>query len=157
MLRILLLAALLAAAACSQKSGPYRPSADPEAELQAALAKAGEDQKKVLVLFGANWCPDCLSLDDKFKQAPLSTTIDQNFHLVYVDVGNFDRNLEFVRRFGSPISVGIPSLAITDADERVLFVAEAGQFASARSAKADSLNTWFTQKLKNIDTSPSAL
>jgi len=35
--------------------------------------------------------------------------LDDHFHVVNVDVGNWDRNLDVSQRYGSPIDGGIPA------------------------------------------------
>ena len=42
---------------------PYNEQADAAADVQHAIAAAQVDHKKVLLVFGANWCPDCRALD----------------------------------------------------------------------------------------------
>ncbi len=44
----------------------YPPPDRARADLQAALAAAGREGKRVLVVFGANWCYDCHVLDATF-------------------------------------------------------------------------------------------
>src|SRR5208283_2171225 len=45
----------------------YPDPGEAQAELQAALAAAKADHKRVLVIFGANWCYDCHVLDTTLR------------------------------------------------------------------------------------------
>ena len=54
----------------------YKEQADARAELNLALASAQAQQKNVLVVFGANWCPDCLALDQKMGEGKLGAYAD---------------------------------------------------------------------------------
>lgn len=128
----------------------YDPDADPYRQLEAAGIQATEANKLVLVVFGSEWCPDCRSFNSKLGEPPLSDTVESNFQVVHVDVGNWDRNIEFTRQFGKPIDEGIPSIAILGPDLSLHFVAEAGEFASARHSKVTSLNDWFSNILARI-------
>ncbi len=143
---VLLLSAMMSAAA----DYGYDPDADPAATYEQALQQAANDNKLVLLVFGSQWCPDCRSLNKKMGQAPLDNTIASNFVVAHIDIGNWDRNMAFTGQFGKPVAKGIPSIAIVAPDGTVLYVSEAGEFASARSAQLATLDDWFTERLAQI-------
>ena len=58
--------------------------------------------------------------------------------------------MEFTARFGETVTQGIPSIAIAAADRTVLYVSEAGELASARSAELSDLNVWFRDILAQL-------
>ncbi len=128
----------------------YDPDADPGATYQQAIAQAGQQGKLVLLVFGSEWCPDCRSLNEKMGQSPLSETVRQNFIVAHVDIGNWDKNMAFTEQFGEPVAKGIPSIAIVDADKTLLYVSEAGEFASARSTDLATLDSWLRDRLAAI-------
>ena len=128
----------------------YDPGANPAATYQQALERAGQQGKLVLLVFGSEWCPDCRSLNKKMAQAPLNETVDENFIVAHVDIGNWDRNMGFTEQFGEPVAKGIPSIVIVGPDKKLLYVSEAGEFASARSTDLDSLDAWFKDRLALI-------
>jgi thioredoxin-related protein len=128
----------------------YDPDADPAATYQQALERAGQQDKVVLLVFGSEWCADCRSLNKKMAQAPLSETVTENFIVAHVDIGNWDRNMEFTEQFGEPVAKGIPSIVIVGSDKKLLYVSEAGEFASARSTDLASLDAWFRDRLDLI-------
>jgi thiol-disulfide isomerase/thioredoxin len=128
----------------------YDPDADPGATYQQAIAQAGQQGKLVLMVFGSEWCPDCRSLNEKMGQPPLSETVQQNFIVAHVDIGNWDKNMAFTEQFGEPVAKGIPSIAIVDADKNLLYVSEAGEFASARSTDLGTLDSWLRDTLATV-------
>ena len=128
----------------------YDPDADPAVTYQAALQQSAQEEKLVLLVFGSEWCPDCRSLNKKLGQTPLASTIDESFVVAHVDIGNWDKNMAFTEQFGEPVAQGIPSIAIVAPDGSVLYVSEAGEFASARSAELPALDGWFKDMLKQI-------
>lgn len=140
---------VLAGGAWAETHG-YDPEADPAADYQQALAAAGATDKLVLLAFGSEWCADCRSLNQKMGLAPLQDTLDDNFVVAHVDIGNWDRNMAFTEQFGDPVGKGIPSIVIIDGDGEVLYVSEAGEFASARSSELADLDQWFQLKLAEI-------
>ena len=144
---ILLLTTITAAAA----DYGYDPDADPASTYQQAIALAGQQDKLVLLVFGSEWCPDCRSLNEKMAQLPLSETIENNFVVAHVDIGNWDKNMGFTEQFGKPVAKGIPSIVIVGPDKQLLYISEAGEFASARSTGLASLDRWFRDRLALIE------
>src|SRR5208282_5515546 len=88
---------------------PYHQSANAAADLHSALAAARADRNDVLLVFGANWCPDCRELD-KALNGGSHALIAGHFQVVKVDVGRFDKNLELANQYGNPIKMGIPAV-----------------------------------------------
>ena len=127
-------AALADDALAAPAPGPvYNEAADARAELNLALAAARAQHRNVLVLFGANWCPDCRSLDQKMKAGSLAEMVGKRYVLLKVDVGRFDRNTDLAAQMGVPLKKGIPAAAVLDADGGVLNATGGGELADARS------------------------
>ena len=123
---------------------PYDEVADPHRDLQNALAKAKMSGKRVLVVFGANWCPDCRVLDREFHAGgKTADLIRSQYEIVKVDVGRFDRNLDFAKLYGEPIKKGIPSVVIVTPTNQVVYQTRAGELADARGMGADGIYTFF--------------
>jgi protein disulfide-isomerase len=132
MKRILAMTALiLLSSGVGASSRPYDETADAPADVQHALAAAQGDHKKVLLVFGANWCEDCRALD-KALQGSSRTLIEDKFDVVKIDVGNFDKNLELDARYGHPIKNGIPAVVVLDPDNQVIYSTRGGELANAR-------------------------
>ncbi len=128
----------------------YDPEAQPDQELATALAEARQGGRKVLLLFGSEWCQDCRSLNRRLMQAPLKHTLADAVVVVHVDVGNWDRNQDFAARYDHPEARGIPALALLDADGRTLMVTRAGELANVSSMGNDALNDWFKSRLRQF-------
>jgi thioredoxin 1 len=108
----------------------YPDNADAKKEIAAALQSAQKDHKRVLLVFGANWCFDCFALDYRFHQAEIQPLVDKNYHVVHVDIGRNDKNTDLVKKYNIPIEKGIPSLAVLDPSGNPLHTT--GEFESAR-------------------------
>jgi thioredoxin 1 len=116
---------------------PAKPNiqlyADPEkapAEIAAALAAAAKDHKRVLLVFGGNWCYDCHVLDATFRSKQIAPLVSENYHVVHVNVGDFDRNLDLAKKYEIPLEKGVPSLAILDPDGKLVVSQKKGEFES---------------------------
>jgi thioredoxin 1 len=123
---------------------PYDEAASPAAELPAALEKARVSGKRVLIVFGANWCPDCRVLDHELH-APgdVSKLIDKRYVVLKVDVGHFDKNLDFTRLYGEPIAKGIPSVVVVTPKNEVVYETRAGELAEARQMGDSAIYQFF--------------
>jgi len=125
------LALAVLAGALSAAELPYDEHADANAELQQALAAAQLNRHDVLVVFGANWCPDCRELDKALKGRS-HELIASRFQVVKVDVGRFDKNLDLANRYGNPIRLGIPAVVVLTPDDKVVYSSKGGELANAR-------------------------
>lgn len=134
----------------TRAQGPYDKHADAHKDIQGALAQAQADGKLVLLDFGANWCLDCIVLSHLYEDQTVRPFLDDNFHVVNVDVGNWDRNLDVSVRYGSPIDGGIPALVILAGSGEVVASTKNGALADARTATArevlDYLKRWAALK-----------
>ena len=133
----------------STKKQIYEENVDARAEITHALQKAASQHKRVLVVFGANWCYDCHVLDMAFHRPDLAPLLERGFEVVHVDVGRGDKNQDLMNQYRVPMKKGIPGLAVLDSDGKLLFSQQNGEFENARSlAPADVLqflNTWKPQ------------
>jgi thioredoxin 1 len=99
----------------------YRADANAVADIHRALATANRQHKRVLLDFGGNWCLDCHVLDNAFHQPRIAPLLNDNFVLVHVDVGRYDKNLDLARRYRVNLEKGVPSLAVLSARGEVLY------------------------------------
>lgn len=122
----------------------YDPDLDAPAAVEAALAQAKVDGKRVLLDFGADWCPDCHVLDAYFQDPRAKAILDKSYHVVRIDVGSFDKNLETATKYGNAIGVGIPSVVVLDADGKKLVDTAAGELADSSRYTADDIVTFLS-------------
>ena len=123
----------------------YDPGLDAPAAIKAALALAKVEGKNVLLDFGADWCPDCHVLDSYFQDPRARKVLEDSYHVVRIDVGYFDKNLESAAKYGNVIAVGIPSVVILDAKGTKLVDTAAGELADSRRYTADDIVTFLSQ------------
>ena len=143
--RILGALAIGATLAASAAQGPYDESADPKADIRAALEASRASKKPVLVVFGANWCGDCKMLDAAMKTGKSAPLIESEFRVVKVDVGKFDRNVDVADRYGVPLKKGIPAVVILSPEGRALYATRGGELAEARKMGEDGVYAFFRQ------------
>lgn len=103
--------------AVKQKAPPvYDEAADAKQVVAAAIAKAKQENQRVLIQWGANWCGWCNWLAGTFKKdRDLSHELLYEYRLVHVDMGQFDKNLDLAKQCGAEFKA-IPFLTILDGD-----------------------------------------
>ncbi len=124
----------------------YPPDADAHAEIKEAEEKAAAQHKRVLLVFGANWCFDCHVLDIAFHRANFATAME-GYVVVHVDLGlDEKKNADVVQQFDTTLEKGIPTLVVAESDGKVVFSQKNGEFEDARSltpeALLEFLNKW---------------
>jgi thioredoxin 1 len=116
----------------------YAPPEEAPAEIKTALAAASTDHKRVILVFGGNWCYDCHVLDTAFRSPSIGPIVETNYHVVHVNIGEMDKNLDIAQKYGVPLNKGVPSLAILSSDGLLLYSQQNGEFESSlRLAPAD--------------------
>src|SRR5271155_3217546 len=132
--------------AAMQQKQIYNETADAHVELKEALEKARAEHKRVIVVFGANWCFDCHVLDEAFHRPELASIIAANYEVVHVDIGKGQKNQDLMTKYEVPMKRGIPGLAVLDADGKVVYSQKNGEFENARALSAEDflafLNKW---------------
>jgi len=92
----------------------YQPSESPLADVQQALSRAGDGDRLALVVLGANWCHDSRALASRLHSSPLAELIQQNYELVFVDVGFYDKGRAVAQQFGVAHYYATPTVLIID-------------------------------------------
>jgi len=124
----------------------YPADADAHAEIKAAEEKASAGHKRVLLVFGANWCYDCHVLDLAFHR-PDFAPVMAGYEVVHVDLGpDEQKNADLVKQFDVPLDKGIPALAVAESNGKLVVSQKNGEFEDARSltpeALLEFLNKW---------------
>ena len=130
---------------CPQTYVRYLACDDQMARFSAALAKAREGKRKLLVVFGADWCPWCQTIDknvmaaeylnhpdliDKFEVVKIALNVLQNSRKVIVPSGQAVLDLVSANIRPDKPEGYIPFYAIVDPDENRLTIGFSnGRFA----------------------------
>jgi thiol-disulfide isomerase/thioredoxin len=136
------------------KKPVYDEKADAKAAIDAALAAARRENRRVLIQWGGNWCSWCLLLHDCFtKDADLARKLRYEYDVVHVDIGKSDKNLDLAAKYGADFGKhGLPYLTILDADGKPL----ANQPTDPFETKKDGKNGHDAKKLLEFLTAHQA-
>ena len=109
----------------------YAAPGEARAEIAAASTEAAKERKRVLLIFGANWCYDCHVLDATFRSKEFAPLVKANYVVVHINIGDEGKdNNDLASSFGVGLDRGIPSLAVLDPDGKVVTAQRNGEFES---------------------------
>jgi thioredoxin-related protein len=117
----------------------YDTKADGAKQIAQAVAAAKKEDKRVLVILGANWCPWCRQLHKVFEsEATVKGVLDARYVVVFVDVdGNHNRGVDI--DLGDVAQNGIPQMIILDATGKKLLNKDPADLEENRSYSVPKL------------------
>jgi thioredoxin 1 len=122
----------------------YSANANAAEEIREASATAARQHKRILLVFGGNWCTDCHVLDNAFHQPRIAPLLNAGFIVVHVDIGQYDKNLEVAKKYHVDLEKGVPSIAVLESTGGLLY--STSEFEKARVLSEEDviqfLNTW---------------
>ena len=150
----LLLILFMTSTAMSQEKKLYDPSADAEKEIAAALKKAKEQHKFILIMGGGNWCSWCVEFDRFTKADPkIDSVINAGFIWYHLNISKENMNKNTFARLGFPQRFGFPVFIIlNEKGERIHTqnseYLEDGKKSYSRNKVLDFLENWSPKALK---------
>ncbi len=127
------------------KTEIYPANADANQEIQEALKRAVSEKRRVLLVFGANWCYDCHVLDRALHEGVAGKIVNDSFVLVHVDIGEGEKNPEIVKTYRIPLGKGVPAVAVLNSVGKLLYSSGDGEFESARTMLKRDLVTFLNR------------
>jgi thioredoxin 1 len=128
----------------------YADPGEAQAELKVASDAAAKQNKRVLVVFGANWCYDCHVLDATFRSKDFAPLVNANYVVVHISVGDEGKdNSDLAARLGVVLDKGIPSLAVLEPDGKVVVAQKGGEFESTVKIGPEEVRA-FLEKWKPV-------
>jgi thioredoxin 1 len=124
----------------------YSVNADAHAELREAEERAVAGHKRLLLVFGANWCYDCHVLDLAFQRPDFAPILHAGYEVVHIDLGDDEKkNPDLVQQFDIPLNKGIPALAVAESDGKLVVSQKNGEFEDARGLTPEVLLAFLNQ------------
>jgi hypothetical protein len=123
----------------------YSEPREAEAELKTGLARAAKEGKRVIVVFGGNWCYDCHVLDTAMRSEQLAALVAANYHVVHINVADGKSNTDVGERFQVPFDKGFPALAVIDGSGQLITSQKQGEFESAEKIGMDDISAFLNR------------
>ena len=116
---------------------PYNETGEAETEINSLLDIIKNEQKHGLLVFGANWCHDSRSLAATLDSFRFKKLLKNNYEILYIDVGDKDKNINLIRKYGVQGEFGTPTVFVINSDESVLNLDTAVSWRNAHSIDDD--------------------
>jgi thioredoxin 1 len=131
----------------SEKKNIYPDPSQAKADIAAALKAAPQAHKRVLILFGANWCPNCVALN-KTMQGESYRSMLEPYLLVHANVGEMSAmgtKNALAESYKLDLSKGIPAAVVLSEKGDLLF---SGPLAEIRKPVVETEFSAFLKKWK---------
>lgn len=126
--------------ACAQPpAGPYDAQADSQKDIAAAQKRARASKKYVMVIFGANWCKDCIVLHKLLDEPATKAYVDAHFEIVGVDLGRFNKNMDVAKSLKVELDKGIPAAAFLASDGNSVGNTNNGELEPSRNYHSEMI------------------
>jgi thioredoxin-related protein len=129
----------------------YEANANARHDISQAIVAAAKNHKRILLVFGGNWCIDCHILEKAFHQPRITPLLNNNFLVVHVDVGEYTKNLDLAAKYRVDLKKGVPAIAVLDG--RGAFLYSTSEFEKARLLTEDDV-VQFLDRWKPAKSSP---
>jgi thioredoxin len=104
---------------------------DARTAIEQGQARAIASGKMLMVAFGANWCPDCLTLHRNLLDTDTHAYLEKHFELVTIDVGDAKKTEAVQRDLGIDVTV-IPLVVFYWADGQLVGDTRHGELKPSR-------------------------
>lgn len=96
-----------------------------------AVREARREERRVLVLFEADWCSDSRALRQALEHPLVAPLLELGLEVVRLDVGDRRRHAAIARPWGIELADGIPAAALLDGTGELVTATTGGELASA--------------------------
>ena len=109
-----------------------------------------QSDKQPILIFGANWCPDCRIFSGTMNIPKIKSYIDKNFQILYIDVKRYEINMGLMEEYGIPSAEGIPRVLVFDKNENLLNNSNTAEWRTARDRSSQEIFNFF-QEMNSIN------
>jgi len=125
---------------------PYDEKANADAQVDAAIARAKKNGKRVMIDLGGNWCADCRIMAGLMELPEMERFLNAHYEIVSVDVGRFNRNLQIPARYGIIQRLeGVPAFLVVTTDGKLVNAGRVSAIQDARHMTPQALADWLAQ------------
>lgn len=124
----------------------FAPNNDVYQQLNEKRNAAISNNKRLMVVFGAEWCHDSRGLSQRFSTPEINTILQQQYEVLLVDVGYLSTGFEIIQQLQQPIYYGTPAVLILDPKTNTLLNQPSiMHWTNADSLELEEYNDYFSQ------------
>ena len=99
--------------------------------------------RQSIIIFGANWCPDCRILEGTLMLPTVKEFINKYYSILHIDVGKYDINMSLIEILGLEGQKGIPKVLIFDKKGMPVNLTTSDRWYTARESKTQEIFDYF--------------
>ena len=124
----------------------YNPKAYAAKDVAQAVLKAKNENKRVLLQIGGNWCVLCYRLN-AFVQldSALKNIVAANYIIYHLNYSPENKNGAYLKTIGSPQRFGFPVLVVLDGEGKPLHTQPGGALQKGNGYSFEKVHAFLTQ------------
>jgi len=122
---------------------PYDGKVITEEGLDVLIDHSIGASKQPVIIFGANWCPDCRILEGTLNLPTIKKFNAERFEIIHIDVGRYDQNMSLMKKLRIESKIGIPRVVILDLSRNHQNTASTSEWTTARDRKQQEIFNYF--------------
>lgn len=135
-----------AVARFSDSTKLYNPAANATKDIEAAVKKAKQQGKLVLIQAGGNWCTWCIRFN-KFvhADAQLDSVINKNYVVYHLNYSPENKNKAVFEKYGFAQRFGFPVFLILDANGQLIHTQNSAYLEEGKGYSKNKVLEFFEQ------------
>ena len=118
-------------------------------EVNKFLSQSIAENKQPIIIFGANWCPDCRIFSGTIDIPKINEFIETYFNILYIDVKRYEINMNLIEYFDIPAEEGIPRVLVFDFNKKVINKSSTAEWRTARDRSSQDIFNFFQEMNKS--------
>ena len=92
----------------------FSPVTNLSEQVEQTLTTAKSQNKKALLVLGAQWCHDSKGLAKNFSTPQMQKILVDNYQVLFIDVGYLEKGFDVVKKFNLPVYYGTPTVMVIE-------------------------------------------
>ena len=92
----------------------FSPTTELVSRVEQTLIAAKTQNKQALFVLGAQWCHDSKGLAQKFSTPQMQKILNDNYQVLFIDVGYLEKGFDIVKQFNLPVYYGTPTVMVVE-------------------------------------------
>tara|TARA_B100001250_G_scaffold414333_1_gene452038 strand:+ start:3434 stop:3943 length:510 start_codon:yes stop_codon:yes gene_type:complete len=129
---------------------PYDGKIYTVSDLNKFIDNSIKSKKQPILIFGANWCPDCRIFSGTMNMPKVKSYINKYFEVLYIDVKRYEINMSLMEEYGIPSQEGVPRVLVFDYEKNLINNSTTAEWRTARDRDAQEIFNFFQKMNKNL-------
>ena len=129
---------------------PYNGIVYSSGDLNKFIEASINSKKQPIIIFGANWCPDCRIFSGTINIPKVKSYIDNYFEILYIDVQRYEINMSLMEVYGIPSQEGIPRVLVFDLEKELINTSTTAEWRTARDRSSQEIFDFFQKVTVNV-------